>query len=109
MTKRSAHAKLHFMLSIVLRPIVYLGNFTIFTKNSLLGMRNLHRRMGIFLQQIDFIGVQSLSIVTYSAVFIGAAMAFQVYVALHFFGMDSFLGASVGLALARELAPGFAG
>lgn len=74
-----------------------------------MGLKKFHRRMHIFIQQFDFIGVQSLTVVTFSAIFIGAVLAFQTYVALHTFGMDSFLGASVGIALMRELAPVFCG
>ena len=87
----------------------YLGQFTKFLINSIRGLRMTHRRLPILVQQIDFIGIQSLTIITFSAIFIGAVMAFQTYVALHYFGMESFLGASVGIALSRELAPVFAG
>ena len=74
-----------------------------------MGLKQIHRRGRIFFQQFDFIGVQSLVVVTFSAVFIGSVLAFQTYVALHYFGMDSFLGSSVGIALMRELAPVFCG
>lgn len=69
----------------------------------------IHRRLPIFFQQFDFIGVQSLVVVTFSAMFIGSVVAFQTYVALHYFGMDSFLGSTVGMGLMRELAPVFCG
>ena len=72
-------------------------------------MRRIHKRLGIFFYQFDFIGVQSLPVVTFSAIFIGAVLAFQTYVALHYFNMDGFLGSSVGIALTRELAPVFCG
>ncbi len=75
----------------------------------MLGFHAFHRRLPLFLQQFDFIGVQSLLVVTFSAIFIGSVLAFQTYVALHNFGMDSFLGSSVGMALMRELAPVFCG
>lgn len=70
-------------------------------------MQRIHKRVHLFLQQVDFIGVQSLIVVTFSAIFIGSVLAFQTYTALHYFGMDSFLGSSVGMALTRELAPVF--
>lgn len=70
-------------------------------------MRRIHKRVHLFLQQMDFIGVQSFVVVTFSAMFIGSVLAFQTYTALHYFGFDSFLGSSVGMALTRELAPVF--
>lgn len=97
------------MLSIATRPISFLGVFTIFMWNSIRGLRRIHRRIPLFLYQMDFIGVQSFVIVAFSAIFIGSVLAFQTYVALHHFGMDGFLGSSVGIALARELAPVFCG
>lgn len=109
MTNRGPRTRLFSMLSSAISPITFLGKLSIFIWNSLLGLKQFHRRIPLFLQQFDFIGVQSLTVVTFSAVFIGAVMAFQTYVALHYFGMDSFLGSSVGIALMRELAPVFCG
>ena len=97
------------MLSTAISPIAFLGKLSVFTWHSLLGLKQFHRRIPLFLQQFDFIGVQSLLVVTFSAIFIGAVMAFQTYVALHYFGMDGLLGSSVGMALMRELAPVFCG
>lgn len=84
---------------------IFLGKATDFLWKSYKGIFMLHRRSGILLRQLDFIGVRSLSIVSYSACFVGAVMAFQSYTALHYFGAESFLGPFVGLSLARELAP----
>lgn len=97
------------MLSLAISPITFLGKLSSFIWNAVVGLKNFHRRIPIFLQQFDFISVESLLVVTFSAIFIGAVMAFQTYVALHYFGMDSFLGSSVGIALMRELAPVFCG
>jgi len=97
------------MFSFAVSPITFLGKLTIFIWNSILGLSHFHRRIPLFLHHFDFIGVQSMVVVTFSAVFIGSVLAFQTYVALHFFGMDSFLGSSVGIALMRELAPVFCG
>ncbi|MGZ3652922.1 MAG: MlaE family ABC transporter permease [Bdellovibrionota bacterium] len=97
------------MLSLAISPITFLGKLSNFIWNSVLGLSNFHNRIPIFLQQFDFISVESLLVVTFSSIFIGSVMAFQTYVALHLFGMDSFLGSSVGIALMRELAPVFCG
>ena len=97
------------MYSVAITPFAFLGKLYIFIWNSMAGMKQIHRRGHIFLQQFDFIGVQSLTVITFSAIFIGAVMAFQTYIPLHQFGMESFLGPSVGIALTRELAPVFCG
>ncbi len=109
MTKPEGQTRLTSMLSSAISPITFLGKLSIFIWNSVLGLSQFHRRIPIFFQQFDFIGVQSLLVVTFSAIFIGSVLAFQTYVALHHFGMDSFLGSSVGMALMRELAPVFCG
>src|SRR4051812_29126072 len=97
------------MLSLAISPITFLGKLSSFIWSSVLGLGNFHRRIPLFLQQFDFISVESLLVVTFSAIFIGSVLAFQTYVALHLFGMDSFLGSSVGIALMRELGPVFCG
>lgn len=109
MTNTSAQHRLPSMESIAISPLSFLGIFTIFLWNSSLGLKKIFLRLPIFLQQFDFIGVQSILVVTFSAIFIGSVMAFQTYTALHYFGMENFLGSSVGLALTRELAPVFTG
>ncbi|MGZ6288363.1 MAG: MlaE family ABC transporter permease [Bdellovibrionota bacterium] len=97
------------MLNLAISPITFLGKLSIFIWNSLAGLRKFHRRLPLIYQQFDFLGVQSFTVVSFSAVFIGSVVAFQTYVALHLFGMESFLGSSVGIAMMRELAPVFCG
>ncbi len=97
------------MPSFAISPLSFLGTLSIFLWNAFLGLRRIHKRIHIFFHQFDFIGVQSLPVVTFSAIFIGSVLAFQTYVALHYFNMDGFLGSSVGMALTRELAPVFCG
>jgi len=49
--------------------------------------------------------VSSLAVVTVAAIFMGAVLGYQLYVPFHMFGAESLLGASVGVALFRELGP----
>ena len=97
------------MLSLAISPITFLGKLSTFIWNSVAGLSHFHRRLPLIYQQFDFIGAQSLLVVSFSAVFIGSVVAFQTFVALHLFGMESFLGSSVGIAMMRELAPVFCG
>ncbi len=96
---------LHSPILLLKKKLNLLGEITDFAVQSFYGLRKIHKRFGIFIAQVDFIGFQSLSIITWSACFIGAVMAFQSFVVLSRFGMEGFLGTSVGLALSRELAP----
>jgi phospholipid/cholesterol/gamma-HCH transport system permease protein len=59
------------------------------------------------LEAMEFIGVQSLLIVTMVGTFVGMVFSLQLVSALRQFGTDSFIGATLGLALTRELAPVF--
>jgi phospholipid/cholesterol/gamma-HCH transport system permease protein len=97
------------MPSLPIAPFTFLGKLSVFIWNALLGMKNFHRRIPLFLQAFDFIGVQSLMVTSFSGIFIGAVLAFQGYTALHIFGMESFIGPAVGIALVREMAPVFCG
>jgi len=59
----------------------------------------------IFLNQLDQIGVKSLSIAGITALFIGMVLALQTAYALANFGGKLFIGKVVSLSLVRELAP----
>jgi len=62
-------------------------------------------RPRMWFKQMEFVGVQSLSIVIITGLFTGAVFALQSNVAFSMFGAQGLVGATVGLSLARELAP----
>ncbi|MEP6652691.1 MAG: ABC transporter permease [Myxococcales bacterium] len=64
-------------------------------------------RPRLFLEQMEFIGVGSLPIILLVGFFSGAVSAQQTVRALKLFGQERFVGATVGLSLALELAPVF--
>ena len=64
-------------------------------------------RVAVFIDAAEFIGVQSLLIVSMVGMFVGMVFALQLTSALRQFGTESFIGATLGLALTRELAPVF--
>jgi len=64
-------------------------------------------RMGVFIEAAEFIGVQSLAIVSLIGLFVGMVFALQLVSALRQFGGEQFVGATLGIALTRELAPVF--
>ncbi len=57
------------------------------------------------LRQMEAIGTRSVTIVLLTALFTGMVMALQTGIALARFGAKPYVGAVVGLSLARELAP----
>ena len=62
-------------------------------------------RVRLWFKQMEFVGFQSLSIVMITGAFTGAVFALQSNVAFSMFGAQGLVGATVGLALSRELAP----
>jgi phospholipid/cholesterol/gamma-HCH transport system permease protein len=64
-------------------------------------------RGAVFVEAMEYIGVQSLLIVGMIGTFVGMVFALQLTSAMRQFGADSFVGATLGLALTRELAPVF--
>jgi phospholipid/cholesterol/gamma-HCH transport system permease protein len=64
-------------------------------------------RATVFFEAAEFIGVQSILIVGMIGLFVGMVFALQLTSALRQFGTESFVGATLGLALSRELAPVF--
>ncbi len=64
-------------------------------------------RWNVLVEAMEFIGVQSILIVTMVGTFVGMVFSLQLVSALRQFGTDSFIGATLGLALTRELAPVF--
>lgn len=61
-----------------------------------------------FFLQMEFIGVRSTGIISLTAFFSGAVFALQTGKVYALFNMESMVGATVGLSLAREIAPVFA-
>jgi phospholipid/cholesterol/gamma-HCH transport system permease protein len=64
-------------------------------------------RTHTFIEALEYIGVQSLLIVGMIGLFVGMVFALQLTTSLRRFGTESFVGATLGIALTRELAPVF--
>ncbi len=65
--------------------------------------RPVERRL--LLDQLDQIGVRSLSIVNLTAIFMGMVLALQMGIFLAKFGAQIFVSKIVGISLLREMAP----
>ncbi|MBA2319775.1 MAG: ABC transporter permease [Deltaproteobacteria bacterium] len=66
-------------------------------------------RFRLVVQQMEFIGIQSLPIILLSSVFTGAVFTYESYEAFHLFGAQGYVGGTVGVAITRELAPTLTG
>jgi phospholipid/cholesterol/gamma-HCH transport system permease protein len=62
-------------------------------------------RTRLLLKQIEFIGLNSMSVIILTGSFTGMVFAFQSYIGFHKFGADQLVGTVVALAMARELGP----
>lgn len=82
-----------------------LGDYGIFTFQSLVAIRKKPFRINLFVDELEFIGVQSLFIICLTSLFTGAVFAYQSWLALSIVGTQSIVGVSVSMALLRELGP----
>jgi phospholipid/cholesterol/gamma-HCH transport system permease protein len=64
-------------------------------------------RPRLFFEQMEFVGVGSLPIVVLVGLFTGAVSALQAILALTRFQQERWVGAAVGVSMARELSPVF--
>ncbi|MGA1862665.1 ABC transporter permease [Deferribacter thermophilus] len=62
-------------------------------------------RLKLLFKQIEFIGINSLSVIILTGTFTGMVFAFQSYIGFHRFGAEYMVGTVVGLGMARELGP----
>jgi phospholipid/cholesterol/gamma-HCH transport system permease protein len=66
-------------------------------------------RLRLVIQQMAFIGVQSLPIIVLTSFFTGAVFTLQSYRAFALFGAEGYVGGTVGISLAKELGPTLTG
>jgi phospholipid/cholesterol/gamma-HCH transport system permease protein len=82
-----------------------LGEYALFTWSSLLAIREMPFRFRVLVDEIEFVGVQSLFIIFLTSLFTGAVLAYQSWLALSIVGTQTLVGVSVALSLLRELGP----
>ncbi|MDD2389567.1 MAG: ABC transporter permease [Desulfobacterales bacterium] len=64
-------------------------------------------RLRVIIKQMEFVGVNSLSIVMITGAFSGMVFALQSYYGFRMFGGEGLVGVTVALAMTRELGPVF--
>jgi phospholipid/cholesterol/gamma-HCH transport system permease protein len=87
--------------------LAYAGDRTLLLSDAIAGLFRRPFRLRLFLEQMDFVGVGSLPIICLVGLFSGAVSAQQAIAALRIFNQERFVGATVGISLAQELAPVF--
>jgi phospholipid/cholesterol/gamma-HCH transport system permease protein len=85
----------------------YFGDHSIMLGQAAAGLVRPPFRLRLYLEQMEFVGVGSLPIILLVGFFSGAVSAQQAISALRIFNQERFVGATVGLSLAQELAPVF--
>jgi len=87
----------------------YFGERAIMLGQAMAALFRAPFRLRLFLEQMEFVGVGSLPIIGLVGFFSGAVSAQQAITALRIFNQERFVGATVGISLAQELAPVFTG
>ncbi|MCO6523725.1 MAG: lipid asymmetry maintenance ABC transporter permease subunit MlaE [Candidatus Schmidhempelia sp.] len=91
--------------SLTIHFLSMLGRSGLLLFGTLMGRPNLTKQFPLLVKQIYFVGVQSLTIIAVSGLFIGMVLGLQGYFILTTFGAEASLGMLVALALLRELGP----
>lgn len=84
---------------------VGLGDFTLFTWHTFLGLFSRHFRFRVLLPILYRVGVHSVGVIAITGLFIGLVLAVQTYSQFHRFGMYSMLGSITNLSIVREFGP----
>jgi phospholipid/cholesterol/gamma-HCH transport system permease protein len=84
------------------------GRFLMLTSQTLVWMIRPPYRFMQLLNAMEFIGVQSIFIVSLTGVFSGMVLALQMTYSLRQYGAEGVVGAVVAVSLAREISPVFA-
>ncbi len=89
----------------VLNSLAGAGRSSLFLLNVLLGFKDVLLRPHLLVKELYSVGVLSLLIIIFSAIFVGMVLSLLGYVTLVDFGAEESLGVLVSLSLVRELGP----
>ncbi|RJO67521.1 MAG: ABC transporter permease [Myxococcales bacterium] len=87
------------------RSLEELGRFGLLAAETFAWLFRPPFRRRLLLQQLEFVGNRSLSIILLTGLFTGAVFALQSIFAFRLFNAESMVGSTVALSLTRELAP----
>ncbi len=87
------------------KGLEYLGGMVLLTARTGKALFSPPWEWDLVIYQMNLLGVQSLSIVLITAVFIGMVLALQTAYALQAFGAKLYVGEVVAISMVRELGP----
>jgi phospholipid/cholesterol/gamma-HCH transport system permease protein len=87
--------------------LTYIGGSTYLLMQAIYYGSKPPYQLRLIVQQIDYIGIRSLTVVNLIAVFTGMVLALQTAYVLTRFGAKGFIGVVVALSLVREIGPVF--
>lgn len=90
---------------MTIAPVTVVGSFTMFLLEGLKRIFIPPVNPKLLLQQMEFVGNRSFSIIILASIMVGAIFGFQLGEIFRIFGAESMIGAAAGFALSRELAP----
>lgn len=102
---KSIENRLQEIGAFVIDTLVNLGRASIFLYQVILGIKDVMLRPRLLLKELYSVGVLSLLIIMFSAIFVGMVLSLLGYATLVDFGAESSLGVLVSLSLIRELGP----
>jgi len=89
----------------ILSSMEYIGSIFILTAQTFLKVKGLFRKFDLFVEQLFFQGVKSISIVLFTSLFMGMVTAYQAYYQAKQYMPDVYIGMAVCKALFIELGP----
>jgi phospholipid/cholesterol/gamma-HCH transport system permease protein len=89
----------------ILSSMEYIGGIFILTAKTFIKVKGLFRKFDLFLEQLFFQGVKSISIVVFTSLFMGMVTAYQANYQARQYMPDVYIGMAVCKALLIELGP----
>lgn len=99
---------LDFVLKPILSLLEQIGSLVDLTGRTVMWLGRPPYRLSLFVQAMDFVGVQSIFIVALTGMFSGMVLALQTTHSLRQFGAEGIVGSLVAISLTREISPVFA-
>ncbi len=88
-----------------LKTVIYFDGSTRMFFRTILTLVTPPFRYGLVVEQIEYIGIKSILIATFTALFTGLVFALQLAFSLKRFGAESFAANVLAVSLVRELGP----
>lgn len=92
-------------LDYVVELVKEVGDIVLFGYSSLRLLNERPSRVGEIIRHMEFIGNQSIGIITLTSLFTGLALSLQIYLGFKIVNLVNLVGPTVALGISRELGP----